>query len=137
MNSETDTAVASDDGILLELVRLREHWRAAVGSFGAALRFAPRVGPGSAAGQTEGFRQAGGKLDRIRDCLRALPPKPDAALRDPGRREHGRRLLREIGDLAERAAVIEREARENARPASLRIGPDNGQHERTLIHAGY
>ena len=61
------------------------------------------------------LRQAGVRLDRLRDSLRTLPPKPYTTAKNGGQGEYAHRLLREIGDLAERAVVVEREARERAR----------------------
>ncbi len=100
-----------DEQILSGLVCLREHCKTLVHSFLAHAPHEPGGTRRPAAGRLSLLERASGILDEIRTCLRSLPPKPYLTVSVPRDREHASRLLREIGDLAERVVVVERESR--------------------------
>ena len=102
----------SDQDILASLVKERENCRQLV-----------QVYQGMWAGEDAGeicepprdaLLSANRILTQVLQRLRSLPEKPVHQLASEADREDARRLLRDIGDLLERAMVAERETRERA-----------------------
>ena len=103
----------SDQDILASLVKERENCRQLVQVY---------QGIWAKTGESNGLSEpprdalisANRILTQVLMRLRSLPEKPVHQLVSENDREDARRLLREIGDLLERAMVAERETRERA-----------------------
>ncbi|HBA84864.1 MAG TPA: hypothetical protein DCZ95_12290 [Verrucomicrobia bacterium] len=102
----------SDQEIIAVLVKERERCRQLVQLY-QSLRAARDQG---ALPDPEVLQTANRILTQVLTHIRDLPRKPSTSLDTEDNRQEARRLLREIGDLLERAIVAERETRERATP---------------------
>ena len=110
----------SEQEILAVLVKERERCRQLVQLY-QSLRV-ERGGLGTP--DPEALRTANRILTQVLGHIRDLPRKPASMLQAEADRQQAERLLREIGDLLERAIVAERESRQP--PAPLPAVPPAG-----------
>lgn len=103
----------SDQDILASLVKERERCRQLVQVY-QGIWSAGDSDKAAATPNHDALLSANRILTQVLQHLRALPEKPANLLASETDRQDARRLLREIGDLLERAIVAERETRERA-----------------------
>ncbi len=106
--------MVSDQEVIAVLVKERERCRQLVQLYQTIRQALTPHGPDS-----ESLDVANRILTHVLGQLHGLPRKPVDALSEEDARQDARRLLREIGDLLERAIVAEREVREGVRRSPL------------------
>lgn len=102
----------NDREVIAILVKQRERCRQLVQLY-QVLRLHP-AGGGSPALDREALTAANRILTQVLSHLRELPAKPAASMEADSDRQNAALLLREIGDLLERAIVADREIRQAA-----------------------
>ncbi|MFH0880986.1 MAG: hypothetical protein V2A34_14825 [Lentisphaerota bacterium] len=103
----------SDQDIIASLVKERERCRQLVQLY-QEMWASPDDGAASTTPDPMALQTANRILTQVLSHLRSLPEKPANLLTAETDRQEARHLLREIGDLLERAIVAERETRERA-----------------------